>query len=237
MSKQTRTAAKTNNTTRRIYEDLLNLIVEKELAPGSKINQNRLAERLRSSRTPIVKALHKLETQGLVDSIPDRGFYVHELSVLELVELWTLREALDSIVILELVETITPAQIEQIEEALGNFERSAADIDEACYRKADKLFHKLLLQFSRNLLVKKINDYFQIYNRCFTVGLLRKPQETLPEHRRMVEALKAKDRESAREAVVSHITRTKVFLQQLVQQLRKVGIDPASIPFKEAAGR
>jgi DNA-binding GntR family transcriptional regulator len=222
------------NTTRELYSRILGMIVDKEILPGSKINQIKLAERLQASRTPIVKALHKLESQGLVDNIPDSGFVVHELSMLELLELWELREALDSIVIIELVDTITQAQTEQLERLVEKFERTAEQVDEEQYRKTDREFHSLLLEFSRNTMVKRINQYFQIHNRCYTVGLLRKPQETLPEHRRVVEALRNRDREEAREAMVAHISKTKVFLQELVQRLRQVGIDPSTIPFKEA---
>ena len=219
------------NTTRRIYEKILHLIVEKQLPPGGKINQNKLANQLRSSRTPVVKALHLLEAQGLVDSITGRGFFVHELSMLELLELFTLREALDSIVVFELIETITPEQLQQLEDLMAVFERAAELADEEEYRKCDQDFHRLLLEFSCNTLVKRINEYFQIYNRCFVVGLLREPRETLPEHRRLVNALKKKDRDEARDAVAAHIANTKIFLQELVKRLQQIGIDPSTIPF------
>jgi DNA-binding GntR family transcriptional regulator len=210
------------------------MILDKELMPGSKINQIRLAEKLQASRTPIVKALHKLESQGLVDNVPDRGFFVHELSVLELLELWVLREALDSIVIMELVDTISQEQIAQLDELIQRFQQTAEQMDVEEYRKTDRQFHSLLLDLSRNTLVKRINEYFQIHNRCYSVGLLRKPQETLPEHRRLVDALRNRDREEARGAMVSHISRSKVFLQELVEHLRQVAIDPSTIPFKES---
>ena len=224
---------KASNTTKENYEQILRLIVEKQLPPGSKINQNKIAKQLRSSRTPIVKALHRLEAQGLVDNIPNRGFFVHELSMLELLELFTLREALDSIVVFELVETITPEQMKQIENLIGRFENAAEQSDEELYKKCDQAFHKLLLDLSQNNLVKKINEYLQIYNRCFVVGLLRKPEDTLPEHRRLYEAMVKRDRDEAREAIVAHISKTKSFLQELVKHLRQVGIDPSTIPFKE----
>jgi DNA-binding GntR family transcriptional regulator len=211
----------------------LRLIVDRQLFPGSKINQNGLSKQLKSSRTPIVKALHRLEAQGLVDNIPDRGFFVHELTILELLELYTLREALDSIVVSELVDTITAEQLQQLDQIISNFEKTAEDLDETLYGQCDQEFHSLLLEFSKNNLVKKINDYFQIYNRCFVFGILRKPQETLPEHRKLYEALANRATDEARDSIVSHMANTKIVLQDLVKRLRQVGIDPATIPFKE----
>jgi len=217
-----------------IYGRILNMIVEKELLPGAKINQIRLAERLKASRTPIVKALHKLESQGLVDSVPESGFFVHELSMLELVELWELRESLDTIIVTQLVDTVSQEQIAQLDQLVERFEQSARRADEAQYLKTDRSFHDRLLELSQKALVRKINDYFQVYNRCYMVGLLRKPEETLPEHRRIVDALRKRDAGEAREAVAAHISRTRLFLQELVKHLRQVGVDPSTIPFKEA---
>ena len=233
MKQKSKSSPEPLNTTKEIYTRILSMIIDKELLPGEKINQIKLAEKMQTSKTPIVKALHRLESQWLVDNIPDSGFFVHELSMLELLELWELREALDSIVIMELIDTISEDQIAQLDRLIQQFENSVEQMDEKQYRKTDQEFHSVLLDMSRNSLVKKINEHFQIHNRCYIVGLLRKPDETLPEHCRLVDALRKRDREEAREAIVSHISKTKLFLQELVKNLRQVGVDPAAIPFKE----
>jgi len=227
------TSSKIDHTTARIYANLRTLIIEKKLTPGSKINQNVLAKTFNVSRTPIVKALHKLETQGLVDNIPKKGFKVHRISILELLDLFALREALDTIIISELTETITDEQIQQLEEVFCDFEGLTAEIDESRYWQCDKTFHSLLLNFSTNELAKKVDDHFQIFNRAFVGGLLRKPSETLPEHMKIILALKQKDRDTAIDAAISHIHKTKTFLQEVVKKLRKLGIDPAEIPLNE----
>jgi len=147
-----------DNSTASAYESIRRIIIEKKLSPGSKINQSKLAKQLKVSRTPIVKALHILETQGLVDTIPGKGFYVHILSIQELLDLFILREALDTLVISELTETIANDQIEQLEEVFKDFDLSLADMDELSYWKSDQKFHNLLLSFSNNNLAKKINE-------------------------------------------------------------------------------
>ena len=221
-----------DRSTARVYESLRALIIEKKLTPGGKINQSEVAKQLSVSRTPVVKALHMLESQGLVDNIPNRGFFVHRLSILELMDLFALREAIDTIIIAELTETITDEQIRQIEDILNSID-SGDQIDESRYWEFDKVFHNLLLGFSTNNLARKVDEHFQIYNRAFIGGLLRKPAETLPEHRRILQALRERDRDAAVDAVVCHISRTKSFLQEIVKKLQKLGVDPAGIPFNE----
>lgn len=220
-----------------LCEELRKAIIERRLAPGSRINQSKLARSWNVSRTPIVNALHKLETQGLVDSVPRKGFYVHKLSILELLDLFALREALDTIIVAELTETISEQQLAQLTKVFESFDGSVDGIEAHAYWKADRTFHTLLLRFSTNNLAKKINATFQIFDRAFVGGLLREPAETLVEHREIIRALRDKDREAAARAMTAHVAKTRMYLQDVVNRMRKLGIDPAVIPVNELQGR
>ena len=94
-----------------IHMTLRNWIMQQKLMPGEKIMQGSIAEELEVSRTPVVKALHKLETEGLVDNFPQRGFYVHKLTMKELYELFILRESLEKIVIIDVTRSIQTKQL------------------------------------------------------------------------------------------------------------------------------
>jgi DNA-binding GntR family transcriptional regulator len=221
-------------TTAFVYETIKRQIIDKKLPPGEKINQQRIATQLGVSRTPVVKALHKLESQGLVDNIHDKGFYVHRLSIKELLDLFSLREALDTMIVSELVESITDRQIESLEAVFEDFwERDPADINELQYWGCDQKFHNQMMDYCHNTLAKRIDDNFQIFSRTFSVGLLRKPAETLLEHKQIIEGIRMRNRDMAVEAVYQHVSKTKGFLQEVVRKLRKLGVDPSGIPFNE----
>ena len=222
-----------NNTTARVYNVLLKKLVSREYPPGTKISQSKLAEELKVSRTPLVKALHKLETQGLIDNIPGKGFYVHQLTVKELVDLFTLREALDTIIIKELSETIQPEQIAALEQVFSVFALEDSPFSAETYREADQEFHNLVLSYSQNDLVKKLNRHFQIFSRSMIAGLLREPSETLPEHMAIIGALKNKDRDAASAATITHVEKTRKYLEDAVNRLQKLGIDPRKITMEE----
>jgi len=224
-----------NKNTLSAYNQIKKLIIEKKIQPGEKINQNALAKQLKISRTPIVKALHKLETQGLVDNIPDKGFYVHKLSILEWFDLIVLREALDRIVINEITESITDEQLEKLEEVFNKLKEYSYknEDDYKMYWKLNQEFHNLIISFSKNNLAKTINEHFQIVNRTFIGVLIRKPSETLSEHSMIMEALRQRDRIKAVEAVVGHMSKSKNYLQEIVFKLKKIGIDPSKIPINE----
>jgi DNA-binding GntR family transcriptional regulator len=209
------------------------MILEKKIPPGDKINQNSMAATMRISRTPVVNALHKLESEGLVDNVPHTGFFVHQITVKEVLDLFALRQALEAIVVTELVETITQPQIQQLEGFFTPFVARADDIDTERYRKADVKFHTTMLDMCDNKLAKRVNENFQILPRSFMAGLLRPPAETLSEHMTIVEALASRDLQRARDAVAAHNNGTRALLQDMVLNLRRIGADPERITVEE----
>lgn len=218
----------TINTTAEVYKAMKAMILQNQILPDIKINQGRIAEELGVSRTPVVKALHKLESEGLVDNIPQKGFYVHTLSVKELLELFALREALESIVIDSLADIITREQMERLEVLFSPFQGEWTPQDKRLYWAADRQFHDLQLEWCDNALAKRVNDMFQVLDRTYLGGLVRDPKETLEEHKAILEALGDRDRERAREQATRHIAKTRELLQNTANHMRKLGIDPAA---------
>ena len=219
--------------TLQVYERIRALIISNRIAAGEKINQTVLARELNVSRTPVTNALHKLETQGLVDHMPEKGFYVHQLSIMELLDLFALREAIDMIIAAELVDSITDEQCSRLEDLFRVYFEAGTVTDDqvSAYSEADSQFHRLLLDFSTNQLARRVDDHFQVFARSFTAGLLRKPNETLREHRQIIDALKARDRKRALDSVVRHCASTKDHLRDVVDRLKALGVDPATIPY------
>lgn len=80
---------------KKAYEALKIMILDGRLKPGAKLYQEKLAEDLGISRTPLNGALNQLEKEMLLVSLPRRGFYVTELSVKELIKLYDIRKKLD----------------------------------------------------------------------------------------------------------------------------------------------
>lgn len=83
------------NLSTRAYEVIKRKIVNGEITPGTKLQEDRLAEELGISRTPIREALSRLAQEGLVEIIPRRGTYVVEFSLFDIVHLLEIREALE----------------------------------------------------------------------------------------------------------------------------------------------
>ena len=227
-----KSATSGNNPTLYAYKVLREKILSYKLAPGSKFNQEELAKELGVSRTPVVKALHKLETEGLVDNIPQRGFYVHQLTIKELMELFTLREALEMMIVNSVINKLSEEQLQKLENIIAPFHGTWTPQLIEDYWIADQSFHNTLLEMCQNNLVSKVNDSFQVFNRTYMGGLIRKPSESLSDHKILIKALRENDIETARRTAVEHVAQSRRSLQNAIDKLNRLGVDPAKLTVK-----
>lgn len=216
---------KSSHTTEEIYQEIRNRILRNEIPPNAKINQKDLALELGVSRTPVIKALHMLEADGLVDNVPNRGFYFHVTTLRELSELFTLRQSLEMIAAMHAAEHGTEESFAQLHALFQPF-IDATEIDYDRYYYADQAFHSAILQMCDNSLMHKINDSLQIMERAFSFGLLRPPAETLQEHLNIIEALRSRDAVKAQDVARAHTEITKRSLQNAENQMRRIGLNP-----------
>ncbi len=81
----------------KVYDRLKAMILEGKLVPGDKVFQDRLAQEMGVSRTPLVNALKVLEQEKLIKAIPRRGFFVRQFTKEEMIYIFELREVLEGL--------------------------------------------------------------------------------------------------------------------------------------------
>ncbi len=218
--------------TNRVYQILRRKIIEGNYPPDKKIVQNRLASELNISRTPVIKALHKLEMEGLVDNIPRKGFFIHRVSLSEIIDLFTLRQSLEMIAAANAAENATPGEVDEMESFFLPFVNNKDAIDAKKYYLADSKFHNYLISLCRNSLVNKINNSMQIMSKIYTSGLLRKPEETIDEHLQIIDAIRRREIEHARILMMQHLEVTQKRMQKTAERLKNMGVDISKIPIR-----
>ena len=222
-----------NRSTESIYDELRMRILRNEFPADVKINQNALAAELNVSRTPVVKALHMLKSEGLLDNTPNRGFQLHKTTLREVSELFMLRQSLEMIASIHAAEYGTEEQFSKLSALFDEF-LDQDEIDETSYREADKQFHRLVISMCDNALMHRINESMHIMERSFLVGLLRPPHVTLKEHLDIIDAFRSHDIVRAQEITRAHTEITKRHLQETERNLRRLGLNPESIPIQDA---
>jgi DNA-binding GntR family transcriptional regulator len=194
--------------TDRIYARVKKMIFDQELQPGQKLLQEKLSAELGVSRTPLLKALHRLESEMLVESKPRRGLYVKEMSVQDVNDIFHVRAVIEGLSARLAAGRLEKKQIESLRQLFQPFVgQKPIDISE--YEKSDREFHNSIMLFSGNKIIPQLEMLSNIHLHAFQAGLLRPPEATIDEHFSIIDALEAGDGEKAEQAMRSHIDKSR----------------------------
>lgn len=200
-----------NDLSKPIYKRLKEMIRNGELKRGEKLVQERLAEALGVSRTPLRKALLALEKEYLVESIPRKGMYLRVLDYKEIIDIYVCREALEGMAVRLLAETKDGAVVAQLKACFGAF-TSGGVINSDAYAAADEMFHSLLIKLTANKPLDNVYFYSKIHDKVVGHGLLRAPKQTLEEHYNIIDAIAEGDADKAEALIRLHIRTSKELL-------------------------
>src|SRR3954469_3053658 len=109
------------NFTEEAYQQIKGFILRSEIYPRQKIIVEELSKQMGISRTPIREAMSRLIMEGYVHQVLNRGFFVKEITVNEIEELYGAREALEPYLAEEAARRITPKQAQELEMLLKEY--------------------------------------------------------------------------------------------------------------------
>lgn len=109
-----------------VFNTLRQAILKGELAPGERLMEIQLAERLGVSRTPIREAIRKLELEGLVLMIPRKGAEVAKISEKSLRDVLEVRRSLEELAIELACQRMTEEEINSLEQTQEEFKKAVA---------------------------------------------------------------------------------------------------------------
>jgi DNA-binding GntR family transcriptional regulator len=101
-----------------VLDGLRRAIIDGRLAPGARLTERELTEMMGVSRTVVREALRQLETEGLIENIPNKGPVVRTLSLAEARDLYSVRAVLEGFAARLFADKATDAQIARLDEAL-----------------------------------------------------------------------------------------------------------------------
>lgn len=195
-----------------IHNTLYYRIVSESLKPGDHLLECFLAEDMKVSRTPVRKAIIRLEEEGLVRR--RRGHAIVEsVSRRDIEDALEIRAVLEKLAVSDAICHMNQEGIAQMERANGEFCRALSEGDLVSSVDADGTFHDIICQLSGNrTLLKLIREFENTIYRC-RVRALHACQDSrilVQEHEAIIAGLKARDAEAAVHAVTRHIERQKL---------------------------
>jgi DNA-binding GntR family transcriptional regulator len=191
-----------------VYEAIKRQILNNQLRPGHKLGHQELAESLGVSRTPIRESLERLYQEGFVIRVPNRGYYVAEISADEARELYETREALE---VYELRRTlargITPQDLAMLEEINERYRQLVGGELTRQRLLVDRDFHLALAGISGNqYLCKTLASIFErLILKRRVDGYHDTGATSYAEHLALLEGLKNGNVRQAERALSGHV--------------------------------
>jgi DNA-binding GntR family transcriptional regulator len=191
-----------------LYAALRDQIVRAELAPGERLSETELGERLGVSRTPIREALGRLRDDRLVEVRPQIGTFVARISPAAVSDAQFIREALECTAVRVAAELADVESMAQLEENLRAQERAseAAEIDS--WQLLDDTFHRYLCDLSGHPAVWPVNERAKSHLNRLRRLSLRMPDylsTMVSDHRSIADAVGGHDPDAAEAALREHL--------------------------------
>lgn len=209
-----------------VFEALREAILKGVLKPGERLMEIQLAEEMGVSRTPVREAIRKLELEGLVAMVPRKGAYVASLSMKDIIEVFEIRGALEGLAAELAAERITDEELEELERYLVRITESIEAGDLALVVAIDTDFHSQLYKASRNerlaQIINNLREQIQRF-RTTSLSLPGRMQAALEEHKKIVEAISARDGALARRLAEEHIENAENSLMEAIRSSEQGG--------------
>ncbi|GFO86346.1 MULTISPECIES: GntR family transcriptional regulator [Anaerostipes] len=191
-----------------VFNTLRQAIITGEFAPGERLMEIALANRLGVSRTPVREAIRKLELEGLVVMIPRKGAEVAKITEKDLRDVLEVRSSLEELAAELAAERMNDEVKEKLEKALKEFEEAIESDDNAAIADSDVDFHDVIFEATGNArLIQIINNLReQMYRyRLEYVKDTEYHTVLLNEHRELAKAMVEGRKEDARKIMKRHI--------------------------------
>ena len=189
-------------------ERLRTLIIEGELAPGARLNERELSERLGVSRTPLREAFRMLAADGLLVQLPNRGAQVVSLSREDARHAFEVMAALEGLSGELAVARVTDTDVADLRTLQTEMEQAHARRDLPNYYRVNRAIHDRINAIAGNPVLthtfRTLNA--RLHALRFRSNLVQaKWDKAVKEHRDMVEALAARNGEKLRDLLVKHL--------------------------------
>src|SRR5690625_3144537 len=222
ITKLANTALKSNSLVDQAYEKIEAIILSGTLKGGDRLNDSKLAKAFSISRGPVRSALAKLAEAGLVVHVPNRGAFVKEINIDDILEIYDVRAAIERAGAKAASKKIDNDTFKALKDCIKKMDICFHNKDNENYFQLNLKFHALIHRGSQNsrliALYERLSREQRLF-RHFSV-LQSKMEESHAEHHAIFAALQEGNSEKAAQEMENHVLLSKNRLKKAVQNLK-----------------
>ena len=179
-----------------LFSGLRKDILQGKYQKGYKLTEHAVCFEYEVSRTPVREAFHRLEAEGLIETVKNRGAFVLGLSKQDMEDIFALRKPCEIQAVIWAIERVTDEELDALEEAIGFMELYTGNDDAEKVLNLNSNFHQLIYKSSHSRMLQSILSSFQLYAAHERKSAVANPSilpELLAEHKGIFNAIKIKD--------------------------------------------
>lgn len=192
-------------------------IIHLDLIPGTMLSENELAGEMQLSRTPVREALIELSKSGIVEILPQKGSALSLIDYSMVEEARFMRNVLECAVVELDCDIKVPEILEELEANVQLQEFYLKNRSSEKLLELDNQFHRLLFLMAGKLQIHALMGSITIhFDRVRSMSLATvKELKTVSDHRAILDAVRAGDKQSARALMEKHLSRYKIDQEEL----------------------
>ena len=187
-----------------IYAVLKDMIADHRFQPGARLNIESIARELDVSRTPVWEAVRRLEQEGLIENIPNRGVFMSSLTAEKALDLYAVREILEGMAARLAATRIDDGALEAMAQCILKQREVIENQDILAYSKLDFAFHATVYDACGNEWLKELLETIKNKMRPLTLHMHPDFSTLIDQHAILLHALQERDPEKAEEAFRRH---------------------------------
>jgi DNA-binding GntR family transcriptional regulator len=192
----------------RVYEHLRDRIINGEIAAGQRLVEAAIAKEIGTSRTPVREALHNMQKEGLIESIPRVGYRVRPVKEEEVVQICRIRGVLETLAASWVIEKEHAALVAELRRNVSTSEESIAKGDFQAFAGMDMQFHEAIARLSGSPHIFEITQLMRQHMLRFRIACFDAEEivvRALDGHRLILRAIERRDAEEAGRALNYHL--------------------------------
>jgi DNA-binding GntR family transcriptional regulator len=208
-----------------VAERLREQILNGDLHEGQQLRQDSIANEFQVSRIPVREAFLRLEAEGLVKVVTNRGAVVSALSPEEIQELFEIRAVLECHILRQAIPNLTTADFEKAEEILKEYAQAVEqELEIATWGELNWRFHSTLYEPAKRpmlmTLLKTLNSNCDRYTRLHLL-VTRNLHRAGKAHRVLLTVCKTRDADQSCEVLWQHIMDAGQYLKDFIRSRRE----------------
>jgi len=197
---------------RKVYNHLREQILSGQIAPQQRLIETKIAQEIGTSRTPVREALHNLEVEGLIESIPRVGYRVKCLNPTEVEEICAIRATIEGMAADWAMNKAPGKLVSELKENIAQSEKAIARGAVKAFVELDAQFHESIARLSggqRLLEMAQTLRRHMLRYRIESIYTLDNVRRAIDGHKGILQAMEKADRPGVGQAISAHLEQSK----------------------------